>query len=125
MLFVSFESEWCKLLAHCDLKAFAERYRLVISPSSSPHNWINYVFAAAYPDTLFTLISNDSDRLVPPRVADNFQIVPLLASNWVNPRLFQPLPRDQRDIDLVMVASFGKVKRHHALLPRSGKCPRT
>src|SRR5262249_41774992 len=92
VLFISFEKEWARLLGRCDLHEFTRRYRLVISPSSSPHNPINYIFAAAYPDQLFTLISNEGDRDVLPRVAENLVIVPQLASHWVNPLLFQPLP---------------------------------
>jgi hypothetical protein len=124
VLFIAFEKEWFKLLRQCDLRAFAARYDLVVAPSSSPHNLINYVFAAAYPGPLFTLISNESDRRVLPRVSSNFVVLPLYASNWVNPALFQPLPRTQRDIDLIMVASFGKVKRHHALFTAIRRMPR-
>jgi hypothetical protein len=115
VLFVSFEREWFKLLWHADLAALADRYWLVVAPSSSPHNVMNYVFAHAYPGPLFSLLSNESDRLALPRISPRFVVVPLYASHWVNPQLFAPRPRAQRDIDLIMVASFGKVKRHHAL----------
>jgi hypothetical protein len=123
VLFVSFEKEWFKLLRHCDLNEFSERYDLVLAPSSSPHNFMNYVFAAAYPRPLFTLLSNAQDQVALPRVAPNFVVVPLYASNWVNPGLFAPRPRGERDIDIIMVASFGKVKRHHALFTAIRRLP--
>jgi glycosyltransferase involved in cell wall biosynthesis len=115
VLFVSFETEWFRLLAQCDLKDFSERYYLVIAPSGSPHNLLNYVFAAAFPGKLFTLISNAGDQEVLPRVATNFVVVPLYASHWVLPDLFVPRPWQERDLDLVMVANFAKFKRHYAL----------
>jgi glycosyltransferase involved in cell wall biosynthesis len=42
-------------------------------------------------------------------------MVPLYTSHWVNPALYRPRPRSERDIDLIMVAAFGKVRRHHRL----------
>src|SRR5262249_16532698 len=42
VLFSSYEMEWGRLLARCDLKELARRYTLVLAPSSSPHNLINY-----------------------------------------------------------------------------------
>jgi glycosyltransferase involved in cell wall biosynthesis len=115
VLFVSFEKEWFRLLLHCDLREFSERYDLVVAPSGSPHNLLNYAFAAAYPGKVFTLISNAADQLVLPRAAANFVVVPLYASSWVLPELFQPRPFAQRDVDLLMVANFAKFKRHLTL----------
>jgi glycosyltransferase involved in cell wall biosynthesis len=48
-------------------------------------------------------------------VASNFVIVPLYASSWSLPSLFEPRPFAERDLDFVMVANFAKFKRHHAL----------
>jgi glycosyltransferase involved in cell wall biosynthesis len=123
VLFVSFETEWFKLLCHCDLHAFARRYALVVAPSTCPHNLVGYVFPAAFPSTVFTLICHAEEVDVLPRVAPNYAVVPLYASSWVHPDLFRPLPRAQRDIDLVMVANFAKFKRHHALFKALRRMP--
>ncbi|HYV36023.1 MAG TPA: glycosyltransferase, partial [Gemmataceae bacterium] len=72
-------------------------------------------FANAYPAKLFTLISNAGDMEVLPRVSANFGVLPLYASQWVLPELFKPRPFAGRDVDLIMVANFAKVKRHHVL----------
>jgi glycosyltransferase involved in cell wall biosynthesis len=115
VLFVSFEKEWFRLLLHCDLKHFSDRYDLVVAPSGDPHNLLNCVFAAAYPGKVFTLISNAVDQMVLPRLAPNFVVIPLYASNWVLPTLFEPRPFAARDVDLIMVANFAKFKRHLTL----------
>ncbi|MGH7173684.1 MAG: glycosyltransferase [Gemmataceae bacterium] len=115
VLFVSFEQEWFRLFTYCNLESFCRRYALVIAPSGDPHNIINYVFPTVYPDTIFTLISHPEEVEILPRVAANYVVVPLYASSWVHPGLYKPLPRSQRDVDLVMVANFAKFKRHHAL----------
>src|ERR1043165_2701980 len=124
IVFVSFESQWVRLLSQKNVRRFAEQYTLVISPSSSPHNVINYVFPHFYPGPIFTLISNAHDLQVLQRISNRFVVVPLYASHWVNPQVFQPLPRSQRRYDLIMVASWGKVKRHHALFSALRSMPR-
>lgn len=124
VVFISFESEWAKLLGQKDVRGFADRYTVVIAPSSSPHNFINYVFPQAYPEPVFTLISNAHDREVLPRISNRWIVVPLYASSWVNPDLYQPLPKEERAYDLLMVASWGKVKRHQALFSALRSMPK-
>jgi glycosyltransferase involved in cell wall biosynthesis len=123
VMYVSFEIDWFKLLWHCDLRAFSDRYDLVVSPSSSPHNILSYVFAGSYPGRIYSLISNHADIADLPHVASNHVVVPLYASQWVLPELFQPRPLAERDIDLIMVANFAKVKRHIALFSALRKLP--
>jgi glycosyltransferase involved in cell wall biosynthesis len=123
VVFISYEAEWLRLWRHCDVRDFARRYTLVVAPSCSPHHLINYAFPAAYPDRIFSLISNRKDLEIIPRVSPNYVAVPLYASCWVNPNVFQPLPKDQRDIDLIMVANFGKVKRHYVLFKALRRMP--
>jgi len=124
VLFISFEGQWVKLLSLKHVRDLAHRYTIVVSPSSSPHNLVNYVFPAAYPEPFFTLISNPHDLEVLPRISSRLIVVPLYASNWVNPELYQPLPKSERAYDLVMVASWGKVKRHQALFAAMRSMPR-
>jgi glycosyltransferase involved in cell wall biosynthesis len=123
VLFISFEHEWLKLLCHCDLTELAAGYTLVVAPSSSPCNLTNYAFAAAYPRPFYTLISNRQDLDEIPRISPKLQVVPLYASSWVDPGMFRPLPYNDRNIDIVMVANFGKVKRHHVLFSAIRRLP--
>ncbi|MCI0685075.1 MAG: glycosyltransferase [Gemmataceae bacterium] len=124
LVFVSFENQWIKLLRLADLPDFAERYDLVLAPSGSPHNLINYAFAAAYPGALFTLISNGSDLEALPGVSDKVVTAPLYASSWVNPDRFTPRPKAERAFDLIMVANFAKFKRHYVLFRALQSMPR-
>lgn len=124
VIYIAFENQWIKLLTASNLREFAERYTLVIAPSSSPHNLINYVFAHVYPDPIFTQISNAQDAEVLPGVSPRFVVLPLQAAHWINPSLYQPLPQPERSIDLLMVASWGKVKRHQALFAALRSMPR-
>jgi hypothetical protein len=123
VLFLAFEHEWIRIMVHADLEELARRYHLVLGPSSSPYNLVNYVFPAALAAPPFTLISNRRDMDALPRICPRFIVVPLFASSWVDPERFTPLPRHERDIDLIMVANFAKVKRHHALFRALRRMP--
>jgi glycosyltransferase involved in cell wall biosynthesis len=124
VLFVSFEYQWLRLLHIPHLDEFARRYDLVLATSSSPpHNAINYLFPVHYPDRLFLLISHQKDIEYLPRLSPNVSPVPLLASNWVDPDAFQPIPFDEKDVDILMVGNFAAVKRHCALFKALRKMP--
>jgi len=126
VLLISFERQWIKLLHfHC-ADEVRERYILVLGPSwTPPHSLGVTVFPKLYPDRMLSTISHDNDMETLPRLSPRIAPVALLASNWVLPEDFSPLPHSQRDVDIVMVATFGKYKRHHALLGALRRMPRT
>ncbi len=113
VLFIAFEYEWAKLLKHCPMDQLSKRYRIVVAPCSSPYNLVNFLFPVAVPKPVFTLTNHPEDVAVLERVSSNYRVLPLYTSHWLNPEHFPVLPRSDRDIDILMVASFGKVKRHH------------
>lgn len=124
VLYISFENEWARLMCCPDLDDLARRYDLVLAPSGSPHNLVNYVFPRVFPGTIFTQISNRGDLDILPRISPRFVVVPLYASSWVKPESFRPRPTKERDIDLLMVANFAKFKRHFALFRALRRMPR-
>ncbi len=116
VVFFSFEKQWLKILRHVQVEAFAQHYDIVVAPTwSPPHHLFTFVFPKAFPGPVFSLISNIKDLEHFPRFAPNYVMVPLFASSWVNPEYFQPIPTEQKDIDVIMVANFGTFKRHHVL----------
>ena len=126
VVFISFESQWQKLLALGPdrLATFAAGYDLVLAPTwSPPHSPVNLVFPRLFPGALPCTISNLADLEILPRLHGSYQPLPLFASSWVNPALYQPRTRGDRDIDLVMVANFGRYKRHHVLFSALARLP--
>lgn len=116
VLFVSFEDQWTRLIQNCNLAAVAQRYDLIVSPTwSPPHCLATTAFAHAWPGALFALVSNRRDLEILPRLSSNYVPLPLFASHWVNPEFYRPLPRSERDVDIIMLANFGKYKRHSIL----------
>jgi glycosyltransferase involved in cell wall biosynthesis len=125
VVFVSFENQMARLAKATDLQQFAEHYTLVLSPSwSPPHSVVSYVFPLLYPDPIFCLISNPRDPSLFPRIHDKYKMVPLYASNWFDRRKYTEVPAAEKSIDILMVANFGKFKRHHALFSALRDLPR-
>lgn len=128
VLFISFESQWQHLLrlGPQRLADLAARYQLVLAPTwSPPHSVTNYLFPRLHPGTLPCTISNVEDLRIFPRLHPSYAPVKLFASSWVNASLYQPQPRAKRDIDLVMVANFGRYKRHHVLFSALARMPQS
>jgi glycosyltransferase involved in cell wall biosynthesis len=116
VIFISFENQWARLLSLPNLEAFARDYTLVLAPSwSPPHSVVNCLFPVCYPASVFIQTSHRRDLEIFPRLSPRYRPIPLLASHWVNPEWFAPRPVGNRDIAILMVANFGKFKRHHAL----------
>lgn len=115
VVYVSFENQMARMALASDLAKFASRYTLVTAPSwCPPHSVYTYLFPLVYPDTILSGISNTRDLTLFPRISRKYRMVPLYASNWVDPREFKPVPQAEKNIDIFMLANFAKYKRHHA-----------
>ena len=124
VVFISFDNQMARLAKAKDLRQFAEHYTLVLSPQwSPPHSVASYLFPRLYPDPIVCLISNPRDLDIFPRINDKYRMVPLYASNWVDPRKYRAVVAAEKDIEILMVANFGKFKRHHAFFEALGKLP--
>jgi hypothetical protein len=125
VIFISFEYQWARLLLATNLEEFAGCYDLVVSPTwTPPHSLVNWAFPRIYPEPIHCLISNQTDLETFSRLSPNYRMVNLYASSWVDPDLFTPLPRSERDIDILMLANFGTYKRHHVLFKALRNLPR-
>ena len=127
VVFISFDTRMAYLANATNLKQFAERYTLVLSPQwSPPHSVASYLFPLLYPDNeIFCLISNERDLRFFPRISEKYRMVPLYASSWVDPRKYTPVPFAEKNIDIFMLANFAKYKRHHAFFAAMRELPRS
>lgn len=125
VVYCAFPYNWPRLVRSPDVKGFADRYTLVIATSfSPPHDAALYSLVAGYPGEVFSTISNPRDPEWLGRISPKFRPLDLYASSWVLPELYRPRPPAERDIDLLMIAQFGTVKRHHALFRALRTMPR-
>ncbi len=116
VLYVSFEYNLMRLIAHHDLRRLLAEYHVVMATSWSPTDYGVFAsFAGLSDDPLFAGISNIADidayRVMGPAV----EPVPLMASDWIDPGGYTPRPRADREIDILMVANFTRFKRHWLL----------
>ncbi len=98
-----------------DIEAIAKRYHIVLEPS-----WRGLCTAdvLAYSRLDFPVMV----QTIEPRdvafvkaLRSNLTTVPIAANWWIDHRLIQPVPAAERDIDVVVVASWSAVKRHWRL----------
>jgi glycosyltransferase involved in cell wall biosynthesis len=116
VLYVSFEYNWLRLLQYSDLRRLLEEYFLVGASSWSPPDFpAHWALAHVGPDPIFMQISNPTDSELYGRFQHNIRPIPIMASDWINPDFYDPKPRDQREIDILMVAGWSHVKRHWLL----------
>lgn len=126
VVMIAFEYQWDRLMQAKNLEEFARRYTLVLSPTWSPPHCLGVcLFPHLYPGRIVSMISHTDDLRTLPRLSPNISAVPLYASSWVHPELYQPIPFANKDVDLVMVANFSEYKRHFALFKALRDMPRS
>lgn len=126
VVYISFEYQWIRLLQNCDLEAFSRQYDLVVAPVwACPYSPVDFILPAVFPGRVFTHLSDPNDAQVLPRLSEKYTVVPLYCSSWVNPELYRPMPFEQKDVDILMLANFGKYKRHHRLFSALRTMPRS
>jgi len=116
ILYISFDKLLARVLTAKNFSELAKKYILVFEPSySSPHSLIFYVLPRLLSYPLFSTISNPKDKAYIKGISPNSQVLDIMAASWVDEDQFQPKANTVRDIDILIVGCFTKVKRHFAL----------
>jgi glycosyltransferase involved in cell wall biosynthesis len=116
VLLLGMEMGWTALERAGRSSRLCEDYDLVILSSWSPpqlHTFARLVGLSS--DPIFVGISNRADYPTYELLAPTFAPIPLMACDWLNPAEFRPRPRAERDVDILMVASYAAYKRHWLL----------
>ncbi len=116
VLYSSFEYNWIRLVENHDARRFLSDYYLVGASSWSPPDYASFVqFAGLSDDPIFIGISNWVDMEAYRLVSPVIEPIPLMACDWINPDFYQPRPKTQRSIDILMIANWLPFKRHWLL----------
>ena len=116
VLYCSFEYNWMRILAHHDARALLAEYSLVGASSWSPPDFAPLAaFGGISAEPLHIGISHSSDVEAYGMMRPVVEPLPILASDWVDPAAYAPKPHAERTIDLLMVAHWGRFKRHWLL----------
>lgn len=105
-----------ELICLTDMEKLLRDYWLVLEPASAGYadpNILYFTSLPQYPVLVMTPAIEDREFLG--ALKSNLIPISLGAGDWVNPSIFKPLPRVQKEYDAVMVAYWGRVKRHHVL----------
>jgi len=125
VLYVSFEYNWMKLLGARERKKFFEDYVLVGASSSSPSDYAVFAnLCGLSDDPIFIGISNKSDIPQYGTFSPYIQPIPIMACDWCDPEFYRPRPREQRRVDILMVAHFQRLKRHWLLFEALRRMPK-
>jgi glycosyltransferase involved in cell wall biosynthesis len=116
VLYVSFEVNWLRLLTHYNVQQLLDEYYFVAASSSSPPDFrAHWALAHLTPDPIFCQVSNQGEVAQHRRLPHNILPLPLMASDWINPDYYAPRPHASREIDILMVAGWSRIKRHWLL----------
>jgi glycosyltransferase involved in cell wall biosynthesis len=95
-----------------DMERVAARYFLVLEPSWSGCCDPDILCYSQLPFPTFVQAIEPRDSQFLLDSTTNLIPVPLAANWWVDHRVFRPLPDVAKDADIVMVAGWGRYKRH-------------
>ena len=123
VLLVSFESELLKLLRIRRLSSLLENYQICFLPSWQPfYSKEVFLLAAVTKKPFFILPSNLGEQELCESFSPKCRYVPLHAASWVNGELYG-MSKATKDIDIVILANFGRHKRHWKLFEALGALP--
>jgi glycosyltransferase involved in cell wall biosynthesis len=126
VLYCPFEYNWMRILAHSDARALLADYFLVAASSSSPTDYAALAnFAGLSEHPIFVGISNKSDLAAYRVLHPVIKPVPVMASDLSDPAFFEPRPDREREIDILMVANWLRLKRHWLLFEALRELPRS
>jgi glycosyltransferase involved in cell wall biosynthesis len=126
VLYVTFENQWIKILRSGQAQEIAKCYDMILGPTwSPPHDASLLAAARIWPGEFYSLLSNLDDAATMRRLSSKIRPLPLLASSWTNPVIYEPYLNLDKTIDILMIATFSKYKRHWLFFDTLRKLPRT
>ena len=116
VIFIWFEYDLLTLLSVRNLEKLLDSYIVVFAGSWSPPLYqALWSFPHAYRHEFIAGLSHPDDAIRIRSLGFKVAILPLYMSSWLVPEDFHPLPLQERDTDIVMVANWARFKRHWVL----------
>ncbi len=97
-----------------DVKQIASRYHIVLEPSWSGYYDLDLLCYAGFDFPVFVQNYEPRDIAFVESLKTNLISIPIAANWWVDHRIFRPLPNTTRDADVLLIAAWGRYKRHEA-----------
>ena len=112
VLVVDYSKFFALFAAFFDVDAIVERYFIVLEPSAAGACSPEILAYTRFRAPVFVEAPEPRDQTMLAALETNLQSLPFGANWWVDYRRMTPLPRSERDIDVIMIASWSAVKRH-------------
>lgn len=116
VLLIKFTNSFVYLQRHFDVPALLDRFYLVLEPSWSGYAQPPILAWLRYRQPILIQASEVRDRRLIERLGGNLVPLPIGSSDWVDHRVFCPLPDHTKDFDAVLVGDAGLTKRIHVYL---------
>jgi glycosyltransferase involved in cell wall biosynthesis len=96
-----------------DVARIAPHYRFVLEPSWSGYCDLDLLCYCKFDFPVLVQAPEPRDAAFLRTIASNLIPVPLGDNCWVDHRVYRPLPGVAKDVDVLMVGSWGPYKRHY------------
>ncbi len=127
VMMLTFEYNWARFLlglSDSDFYWFEKHFKLILSTSSSPtHYTVLAAVVSRSTQPVYVQACNLWDIPRIEKLHPHVRCLPCMPCDWLNPHLYQPKPFADKDVDLLMVAFWGDVKRHFEFFEALAKMP--
>jgi glycosyltransferase involved in cell wall biosynthesis len=115
VVLLKYNKSFEELPAVFDLPSIVRRYRVVLEPSTTGYIEPYFFLYACAETDVVVQCTHPRDAAFFEGLGLNFRTVRLGGGDWVDFDVFRPGPDDAREFDLVMVASWARMRRHRVL----------
>jgi len=95
-----------------DVASIGEHYHIVLEPSWSGYCEFNILCYSRFDFPIFVQSIEPRDSRLLQNVSSNLLPVPVAANWWVDHRIMRPASNVPKDVDVIMIASWSRFKRH-------------
>lgn len=122
VLLIQYNDSFKKFVSLFDIQRVAKSYRLVLEPSTWGYCDLSILLFLGLDTDIVVQAQNELDFDYIQSLKSNLIPLRIGAGDWVDPDKFNPKACNQKDYDLVMVASWQRIKRHKKLFEILQKC---
>ena len=116
VLLISFTDTSAYFHNHVNCEQLLRYFYVVLEPSWSGYCDVNILGWTKYqPHPIVVQATEERDYSFLVGLKSNLVPIPIGASDWVDYRLFRPLPDVAKSYDAISVTNYDPVKRHHSL----------
>lgn len=127
VLLMYFEYNWVRLALGMTNEEFAwidQHFDLILSTSWSPTDYASLALLLAKTQgPVFVQPCNFSETEKLSGFHPRISVLNSLPCDWIDPQFYPPTPKQERDIDFLMVANWGEFKRHWDFFDALRKLP--